>query len=265
MTVSGRSTRIGALLITFFAASLQAQQPSFDDLVRMAHFIFVGDVVKLGATTMPSVAPSANTAVVHITDVLTLEPMFGAFRGRDITVELREPQRFEKTLFFTNIAVYGKSLDAVELAHQPAERSGDALRGDIRAAEQRNVDRAVRDRVARAEIVVSGTVTDVRPLKAVPQSEHDPLWAVALVRVDAFLKGQGPSELEILFPTSNDEMWMESPKFKPGDSGVWILQRDQKEKGFPRLRRPGLTALDPLDFQPRSALPRLRTLVGQTK
>jgi len=60
-------------------------------------------------------------------------------------------------------------------------------------------------------------------------------------------------------------MWIDSPKFKPGDTGVWILQRNQQEKGFPKMRVAGLTALDPLDFQPSAALPHLRELVAGQK
>ena len=56
-------------------------------------------------------------------------------------------------------------------------------------------------------------------------------------------------------------MWINSPKFKVGDRGIWILQSNQKERGFPVLRVPGLTALDPLDFRPTSDLPRIRGLV----
>jgi hypothetical protein len=262
----GAITLSFSLLAWMNAGAVHAQQRSLEELLREAHFVFVGDVVKLGSSNMASVTPSANTAVVRVSDVLTLESIFSGFRGREITVELLQPQRLERTLFFTNITGYGTSLDAVEVAHQPAERSGDALRGDIRAAEAANTDRAIMQRIARASIVASGVVTDVSDIKrGMPKSEHDPLWAIATVKVDTYLKGEGPATLQVLFPTSTDELWLESPKFKPGQTGVWILQRDQKEKGFPKLRLPGLTALDPLDYHPAAALPHLRELVARQK
>lgn len=260
----GAAAIVVSLLALTHAAPADAQERSLDDLVQGAHFIFIGDVVKLGSSTMPSVTPSASTAVVRVAEVLTLEPMFGGFRGREITVELLQPERLEKTLFFTNIGVYGTSLDAIEVAHQSAERGPDAIRRDIRAAEVRNVDRAIVQRIARAAIVAAGTVTGVAPVqRGMPQSEHDPLWAIAFIKVGTYLKGDGPNTLQVLFPTSTDEVWIDSPKFKRGDDGVWILQRDQQEKGFPKLRIPGLTALDPLDFQPITALPHLRELLQQ--
>src|SRR5438045_4136048 len=61
-----RATLIAGLLAIILSFPVHAQQPSLDDLVRTAHFIFIGDVVKLGSTTMASVVPSANTAVVRV-------------------------------------------------------------------------------------------------------------------------------------------------------------------------------------------------------
>jgi hypothetical protein len=60
-------------------------------------------------------------------------------------------------------------------------------------------------------------------------------------------------------------MWIDSPKFEAGQSGIWILQRKQKERGWPLMREPGLTALDPLDFQPQSQLDRVRELLGRQR
>jgi hypothetical protein len=263
-TCLGSAAIVVSLFALIHAMPAEAQERSLDDLVQGAHFIFIGDVVKLGSSNMSSVTPTVRTAVVRVAEVLTLEPMFGGFRGREITVELLQPERLEQTLFFTNIGVYGSSLEAIEVAHQSAERGADTIRRDIRAAEERNVDRAIVQRIARAAVVAAGKVTEVAPLqRSMPQSEHDPLWAIAFVTVGTYLKGDGPNTLQVLFPTSTDEVWIDSPKFKPGDDGVWILQRDQQEKGFPKLRRPGLTALDPLDFQPIAALPHLRELLQQ--
>jgi hypothetical protein len=69
--------------------------------------------------------------------------------------------------------------------------------------------------------------------------------------------------MTVLFPRSVDIAWSQSPKFEPGQAGIWILQRDQAERGAPRLRRSGLTALDPLDFRPLEELPRLRELMPE--
>ncbi len=64
-------------------------------------------------------------------------------------------------------------------------------------------------------------------------------------------------------PRSTDELWIDSPKFVPGQEGVWLLHRDQQERGAAAMRVSGaLTALDPIDFQPRDRLEQVRSLLG---
>jgi hypothetical protein len=67
----------------------------------------------------------------------------------------------------------------------------------------------------------------------------------------------------VFFSPSTDEFWIDSPKLVPGLQGVFVLQRDQQERGFPALRVSGLTVLHPLDVQPRQALERVRTMLGR--
>jgi len=67
--------------------------------------------------------------------------------------------------------------------------------------------------------------------------------------------------LTVLYSESRDEMWIDSPKLKPGTAVILVLQWKQKEKGMPAARWPGWTALDPLDVQPVSAIDRVRLLI----
>jgi len=62
-------------------------------------------------------------------------------------------------------------------------------------------------------------------------------------------------------PRKNQEGWPDAPKLAPGQSYILILQRNQSEKGWPVLRVPGLTALDPLDVHPPDELERIRRLI----
>lgn len=226
-------TRWVPLVALCLSVSLHAQE--LDELVQRAKFIFSGDVVKLGASTMPSVPPAAETAVVRVRKVLTGEALLGGFAGREITVTMQKPARYENVVFFTNVTVYGHSLAAEEVAPPRAGVSG----GEIGAALQRNAARAVEARKERAAVIVAGTVVDVRPLDQGPQmTEHEPRWAIALVQVEKVLKGSTGPTVEVVFPRSNDEMWRKSPKFARGDAGVFILHRAEQ----------GLTALSPLDF-----------------
>jgi hypothetical protein len=84
-----------------------------------------------------------------------------------------------------------------------------------------------------------------------------------VVKVHEVLKGKAPDQgIAVLFPTSLDELWIDSPKFAPGQTGVLILQRNQQEKGWSVLRVPGLTALDPLDVQPVEMLDAIRRIIA---
>jgi hypothetical protein len=60
-------------------------------------------------------------------------------------------------------------------------------------------------------------------------------------------------------------MWIDAPKFPEGQYGIWILQRNQQEKGWANMRLAGYTALDPLDFQPASQVDRIRALVKRSQ
>jgi len=72
--------------------------------------------------------------------------------------------------------------------------------------------------------------------------------------VSAVLKGDSSlQEVVVLFPGSRDIAWVNAPRFRVGQEGIWILTRDAKANG--------LTALDPLDFQAASELARVRRLL----
>lgn len=225
-------------LVVCLAVPLQAQPADFDELVKKARFIFIGDVVRLGSSTMPTIPPTAQTAVVRVRKVLTGEELLGGFEGREITVVMLQPSRLERAAFFTNVTVYGESLAVEEVAPGRAGAS-ETLASEIAAARRRNADRELEARKSSAALIVSGRVVEVRVPTGRPRSEHDPMWGVAVVQVERVLKGEAGALVEVVFPTSNDEMWRRAPKFTPGDAGVWILHRHEQ----------GWTALDPRDFQ----------------
>ena len=87
------------------------------------------------------------------------------------------------------------------------------------------------------------------------------MWATAVIKVSSVLKGMGEDQVEVMFPTSRDEMWAEAPRFAAGDTGIWILRRGKQERGMPRPTG-ALTALGAGDFQSVSELSRLRDLIA---
>lgn len=242
-----------------------------EDLARRSHYIFQGRIVKLAATTESTVTPSSKTAVVRVERVLKAPENLDDFTDRDVTVELATTsgaKRAQRAVFFTTSWVYGESLALVEVGRMPSANL-DRVRKQIAEAEQAMADDALRARLRRANLVIVGRVVETqeaKPPRRLPITEHAPEWAEAVVEVEEVEKGRRPDRrFTVLFPRSTDEMWIDSPKFERGQDGIWILQRNQKERGWPLMRVPGLTALDPLDFQPRSELDRIRALLKRPR
>jgi hypothetical protein len=259
----------GLLLFAVLLGLPQSNVAGSTRLAEFSSFVFRGLVVRSNASTMSQVPANSRTAVVHVEEVYQAADAIRGVKGMDITLALREPATAGRSyVFFSNIALYGTSLAARETGRLAAARTRESERQLVATAFQEKDDRALRQRIVRAALVVRGRVLRTAPMPRDPSwpvSEHDPEWWTAIVRVDAFAKGQGPSELTVVFPNSKDELWIDAPKFKPEQEGVWILQRDTKEE-VPRVYAVrGLTALDPRDFQPSDAWDKVRRLVSRQR
>jgi hypothetical protein len=161
-------------------------------------------------------------------------------------------------VFFTTSWLYGTGLAVREVGRLDAQAA--ALRPRIADAERKVADEKLQARIRNAELVVVGRVTALRDLnpRRAPLSEHDPLWRRASVSIQSVEKGtHAGATVGVLFPASNDVMWYRSPRFKVGQEGIWILDRDvAKQFGVE-----GFTALEPLDFHPKAELERIRRLI----
>jgi hypothetical protein len=233
--------------------------------VWLSPFIFTGKLRKRRAATLSLVDVSERDAVIAVERVLRRPPGVVDFSGQDVT--LRGDSALDlgddrTALFAANGWLYGASLALIEVARMD-DRQGNAEKRIKEAEEQAAVD-VLRARLRRADLVVLAVVEKTSPRgdrESPPVSEHDPLWWEAWLRVESVEKGKAPRQVRVLYPSSLDEYWYESPKFKQGDEGVFLLQRDQKERGPTQYRVRGYTALDPLDFQPRERLDELRALL----
>jgi hypothetical protein len=93
-----------------------------------------------------------------------------------------------------------------------------------------------------------------------PVSEHDAKWKEAVLKVQSVDKGEtSEKQVVVIFPSSDDIMWKQTPKFKPGQTGTWLLHKSQikDEAVADALLTPKVgekvgayTSLDPEDFQP---------------
>ncbi len=238
--------------------------PSTD--VWLSPFIFTGQVRKRRAATLSLVDVSEFDAVIAVERVLRRPEGIVDFSGMDVTLRGNSAVELDDgrtALFAADGWLYGESLALIEVTRMGGSESNAEKR--IKAAEEQAARDAIRDRLQRADLVVVGTVEKTNPLgdeELPPASEHDPQWWEAWLKVDSVEKGKKPRQLRVLYPTSTDEFWYESPTFKPGDDGVFLLQRDQKERGPAQYRIRGYTALHPLDVHPRKRLDELRRLLG---
>ena len=240
-----------------------------DELVRQSRYIFRGTVRQINASTVPNI-PTEGLAIVRVDEVYLAPTTLGNFTGKEITVSLMESPPTEagqQWVFFTVGWLYAQSIAVLEIGR--VEFKGDTagvIRQQIAAALQKISDETLTARLNRADLVVVGKVAGIKTIggqaQRKPFTEHDPEWQEAMLTVDSVEKGQLPQlSAVIVFPSSQDELWVDSPKFQVGQEGIWILRRDQQEKGSPILRIPGLTALDPLDFQTKDQLDRIRRLL----
>ena len=235
--------------------------------LRQSQWVIQGTVEKRSAVNLKSLPASGATSIVKVEDILHGPPQFNDHRGRKITLYSERPQGLkagQRAIFFTRSWMYGESLAVVEVGRQTGEAG--KMKQQIAAANEKIADQRLGERLSRAQLVIVGRIAKTQPLRETQrrriETEHDPDWWEAQLVVQGVEKGTVREKvLTILFANSNDEMWIDSPKFQPEQQGIWILQRDQKEKGWPVLRVPGLTALDPLDFQPLQQLDRIRRLL----
>jgi hypothetical protein len=225
-----------------------------------APFVFVGTVVRTGASTLPSIEPDDRTAVVRVDRVLRAPQQMEAIAGREITLRLRTRADVGATAVFEAEGWrYGESLAVIELRRrrapaEPPSATAAAHETESAAAADRaeRFRRELKVRADEASTVVVGRVVAVRASPETAsatqefQTEHDPQWAVATVEVDSAIKGRAPRTVEVLFATSRDVMWENAPKLAVGQQAVMLLQ-----KGVPDVPdSKANVVLHPLDVRP---------------
>ena len=231
-----------------------------DQLASQANFVFEGTVQKTKAATMAAVPVNEGTLVVRVDQVIHSPEAFQPFAGKDITVQFAGKPALgagDQAMFFTNGWLFGSSIAVEAIGSAPLGAPTAKLRSAALATGDpvENLDDVqIRERFARADLVVSGRVIAIQlpPDGDDEISEHAPVWKDATVQVDGTFKGTSPGErITVRFPASEDVRWFDSPKFHVGQEGYFLLQK----KEFKR-RRAGAaaagelyTALSPYDYQ----------------
>ncbi|HYR91648.1 MAG TPA: hypothetical protein VE422_46780 [Terriglobia bacterium] len=239
----------------------------FEEQVRSAPFIFSGQIVKPGASTVATLPPNDRLAIVKIDTVFRAPAVLGSLTGKRITVQIAAGKPMKtgaKALFYATSWLYGDGIAVVEVARADVPKDKKDMLARVAQAEIRLEDNKLTDRLSRADLVVSGIVADTRPVdreRPEPRSEHDPVWWQADIAVDRMEKGKVQSVIVLAyFPASLDEYWLDVPKLQPRQRGVFILHRGADDKRT-ILQPPGPALLHPLDFQPAVQLDRVRALL----
>lgn len=235
-----------------------------EDLVWQSKFIFNGTVLQLNASTVPTIQDKSKTAIVKVDEVLEAPELLGDFTGKEITVLLKDPDKTkagEQAIFFSNGWLYGKSIAVVEVGRMLWNEDTKRYRRQIEEEVRKKPDRALMLRLADAELVIVGKVEETKKRDPKDQvmrdTEHDPDWHEAIIRINDVEKGSFPQKIiAVLYPNSTDVTWYTSPKFTKAQEGIWLLQRKQTGE---------YTALHPLDFHPRDQLKRIRKLIEEIK
>lgn len=224
-----------------------------NDPTRQARFVFKGTVRRLKAANVAGVEKTDRTFIVRVDEILRAPAALSDLVGTEITVQLRGRKQVEADTLYTFYAdgwIFGENIavEAIDIKKVTRSRGARALAA---ADPQKALKRAdLRERVATADIVVTGRVTTVRlpedaePVRATasrgrrrgaragvaseprrePISEHNPHWREAVVQVEHVEKGKPTlKEVVVRFPASRDVRWYRAPKFEAGQEGVFIL------------------------------------------
>jgi len=274
----------GILLIP--SATPVSGQTARHEWLKQCGIVFIGRVVKVGDVSFADVPRSARTVVVRVDEVLEKPAAVSLVKGDKVTVEVKEPSQFRdgaRVTFYANGWIFGNGLAVREVGHEvspeisPVSEPGASSprREEFAQVRKELSDAELRSRVQKADVVVVGRVTAIRPQALRPVgaqsnlvlSEHDPDWQEAVVQVESGIKGaRDGQEIVIRFPRSLDVAWYRAPKFSLGQEGTFVLQRDTMS-GSPKAMLGGAevdayVAGSRQDVLPKNEAPRVRALVG---
>jgi hypothetical protein len=230
-----------------------------DRLVKESSYVFEGTVTQLNASNEPAVRPGPAVIVAHVDEAFRASPSVGVdgLRGREVTVLLAggAPALGDKLLVFANEWLYGVQIALREVAHYEATTQAEK---EVVEAVERLPIRHLEARLDGAALVIDGEVESVGP-SPVPDgfTLHSPNYELAVVRVEATLKGKCEARVNVLFPTNPAPPWRTAPRLKEHEKAVFILRHETVLKAPPEF----LTALDPADVQPRDRLHTIRSLL----
>jgi hypothetical protein len=253
---------------------------ALSDLSRRASFVFHGRVKAVGKCNLDGVEPDSRMALVQIDEVIVAPPSLGDLTGKTVTVYLESSRGVkvnDLATFFATGWHYGRNIGVVEIGRTSMTAAD--LRHSTIDERLREQDAQLEARIRRADLIISGRVLSTyrTERKDLPGMDEGVEWWEAEMWVGTVEKGTPPKDLLIFYPVGGDREWGPVPKCLPGQNGIWLLgpvsEPDQVErkperrgkKAQKKAQEEKLMALDPLDYQAISALPRVQDLLRRTR
>jgi len=247
----------GVLGLLFGVFILCVHQPVWAGLAEQlslkSDFIFKGTVQRINASTMAAVPATESTAVVRVDEIVQAKPPDDSFRGKEVTVVLRNPGTVkvgQQSIFFANDYLAGNSIAVTEIGQLPDKSMGALnIKEAIKSIAKDHALDPLRKRIGTSVVIVEGKVVETKSLpqelSEKPESDREPEWWTATIEVQSVYKGTVPDKkLTIRF--SHNFALPGSPKFSEGQQGIFLLHHEKARM----LPSEVLVALDPLDFQP---------------
>jgi putative transposon-encoded protein len=223
-----------------------------------ASIVFDGTVTGVGKAAMDMVPASSNTFVVRVGSALRTPSELTLPAEITVYTSGRVPVVGDRATFFADPWLIGSGLAVREIAREAAADAA-RLRPLLDSGAARARDTVATLRLRTAEVIAMGSVIAAGDSVALPrprvESEHDPQWRVARIRVDTTYRGGGGSVVEFLYPSSIDVLWYDVPKPRVGDRAIWLLRRDSTVDR--------LVLLDPRDRLDVSQAGRVRALLNR--
>ena len=238
-------------------------------LVATAGFVFRGSIQRERQGDAPAVPAEAGEIVAtRIEQVLRSTQVLRGVAGQSALVISKHAgtlRQLHGAILFTECVSLGRQLLLREIGYvETSTAASHQVAEAIREADER----PLRERVAGADLIVTGEVAESHPTESAkkPKSEHDPLWWIARVTVKSVLKGRKPTgKIEVLFANSTDLAWFKSPKLHSGTSGILLLRHLTHVEAPKDVPPTAYQATDPLDLLPIERLAEVERLLGEDR
>ncbi len=258
---------LGLVAAWSLAAPARADEARGEEGSLSATYVFSGTVVAAASSSFEGLEASEVTYAVFVDKIEYQAGTFMDQTGRQVTVIDESNSLFEGEvyLFHTDPVLFGKGI-AVRLITAVAVEDVDSQ--EVVGLAQKREDEKLRARLDLAEAVVSGTVIEVRAMKAASNesgtgdSEHSAELHVAELRVDRVLEGRVEAGIiQVLFAASLDVHWFRAPKLSRGDVGIFLLKAGSGEISVSEVEADQLTLFHPLDYQSVDRLRQIEELL----